>query len=207
MEWGPLAAGLAALLAVGGFMFPVRAPKLPPIALPPPAAQPTNVATPLGAGSVDPTTAPPPPPDWSAWADSLTKLRDKPPEMAAAPAQAEPVETEVVPEPIVPELSGLPPLGWRYTGMIIAPGGVSALIATGSGYRFVFKGQTLADEADPSGPRITVKQITSEEVLLERRGAELRLAYEPPASASDFLMRISNREPGSPSAPQQVRVK
>ncbi|MDX2115087.1 MAG: hypothetical protein SFZ24_05625 [Planctomycetota bacterium] len=152
------------------------------------------------AGSAAPFPPPPPPkkaeippeavitPEpWTQLAGTLDQLTEKSPVAEAQPAETAAPEAAAQAAPV-----GLVPLGWQYRGQIQGPGGIAALIMKRDRLQFIFKGQRLVDDTDQAGPLIVVKEITPEAVVIDRRGQEERIAYEPGVAINPLVERLGD---------------
>ncbi len=126
---------------------------------------------------------------WMETADELDSLREPDPETD------EPDEPE--PEPIddgEPDDETAPPpirLSWTYDGMVEQPRGAAALITMGATQRFLFEGQTLGSDDDPSIPPnmdVVLHKIERDRVIVLIDGGRQvieRSDVAPPTRAPD----------------------
>lgn len=185
------AMGVAALALVVPIPTPTK-PVIAPVEAPKPADPAPAPADETATGE-----------SWSALVEPLAKLTDKFEEQPVAAPTEEPTESA---EPVQPQQqSSLPPLSWRYKGSIQGPGSMAALVVTGSGSRLVFVGMRLLDETDPGGPGISVKEITSEAVVLDRRGQDVSLPFEPREPTSELGRKFLARSAETNAAPAPAR--
>jgi hypothetical protein len=182
----PLLAGtcaLTGLFALGVYLLPLPDPPEPTSieALTTAGDSPTT-----GEAAATPATGDtPPPPAWVELADKFAGIVEPPkPTADSAPelAQSSPAEP-VASEP------ALPPIEVQFRGFIAAPGGSAALLTGNFGQRFAFEGSIIPDTADPQGPGLIVKRVSKAEVLLERRGKEVSLAFTPSEPMSELARR------------------
>jgi hypothetical protein len=186
----PAMAAGAVGFAVLAMVIPIPAPSKPDIAPPeaPSAAAPA-AAAPEAAKPVE---------SWAELGESLGKLTDKVAETAVATNQPE--ETKAAEPAAQPQQSALPPLSWRYKGTIQGPGSIAALVITATGSRLLFVGMRLSDEHDPAGPGVVVKEITSEAVVLDRRGMDVSLPFEPREPTTELgRLFLSSQSDASPT--------
>jgi hypothetical protein len=181
----PVAAVGALALVAAAFIVPMPKATAPVLVAPePPAPAPTTTAGETAA-PVDP---------WSSLTDTLAKLTDPPVETAPTETPeaqvAEASTPAAVPQPM------LPPLSWRYKGTLEGPGSVAALIMTPSGSRIVFEGMSLSDDADPSGPGVTIKSISLQEMVVDRRGQDVTVPFEPPEDRNELTRRFRAEQTG-----------
>lgn len=181
----PVAAVGALALVGAAFIVPMPKATAPVLVAPePPAPAPTT--TPENAAApVDP---------WSSLGETLAKLTDPPvevtPEQTPEAQVAQSTAPAAIPQPM------LPPLSWRYKGTLEGPGSVAALIMTPSGTRIVFEGMSLSDDADPSGPAITIKSISLQEMVVDRRGQDVTVPFEPPEDRNELTRRFRAEQMG-----------
>lgn len=202
----PLLAGtcaLTGLFALGVYLLPLPDPPEPKSIE---ALTSASGGAPTDEAEAKPATGEtPPPPAWVELADKFAGIVEPPkpaqelaPELAQSSA-AEPVATE----------PALPPIEVQFRGFIAAPGGSAALLTGNFGQRFAFEGSIIPDTTDPNGPGLIIKRVTRAEVLIERRGKEVTLAFTPSEPMSELARRyLAQRAAASqaatppPNAPQ-----
>lgn len=187
----PAMAAGAVGFAVLALVIPIPVPSKPVIT-PPEQQKPAAPTTPT-ADAAKPAES------WADMAESLAKLTDKVAESAVATNQGAEEAKQAVPES-QPQQSSLPPLSWRYKGTIRGPGSIAALVITASGSRLLFVGMRLSDEHDPAGPGVLVKEITGEAVVLDRRGMDVSLPYEPREPSTELGRRFLSAQSDASSA-------
>lgn len=181
----PVLALAAALLAALVWIVPL------PILRVPTAPEPAPVEPPP-APEVTETVAQAPQVEWKALSEGLDSLREKAPEMA----KVEETTTEV-PQIEVTHTPTAQPLGWVFKGTIDGPGSSAALLTMSDGRsRFVFEGQQLTDPTNPDGPKVIIREIGIDYLLVARGETEERLPLEKPEIMNPLSGRLSPERAG-----------
>ena len=181
----PVLAAVALGLVAIALVVPMPSPTPPEITAPPEPGGPNTGPPPVPA-------EPAPTPDlWSSLAPKLDALVEMPqqPEATAVVEAAQPM-----PETAAAPVSMLPPLTWRFKGTVEGPGSIAALIINATGQsKLVFEGARITDEADPSGDGVLIREITKDHILVERKGQESTINYEPPQYTNEVLRQAAEK--------------